>query len=81
LIEFSGGSLDLSENVISQRSDLMLAEKFCLVLETIRRNQNAGLGPRTVSSSPHIPIPLAAVRQEGDDRPERRAEIEAAASH
>jgi hypothetical protein len=54
--------------VISQWSDLMLAEKFCLVLETIRSNENNGQGPRMVSSSPHVPIRLAAAQQEIRDR-------------
>ncbi len=38
----------------------MLAEKFFLVLETLRSHGNADLSPRVVSSSPHVPIRLPA---------------------
>lgn len=58
----------------------MLAEKFCLVLETIRSNEHRGsqdagsqhsdTGPRTVSTSPHIPIQLAGAQLDAGDRRE-----------
>jgi hypothetical protein len=36
----------------------MLAEKFFLVLETIRSNRGPDRTPRVVSTSPHIPVKL-----------------------
>jgi hypothetical protein len=38
----------------------MLAEKFCLVLETLRDRNDSS---RVVSTSPHIPVLLAATDQ------------------
>jgi hypothetical protein len=40
----------------------MLAEKFFLLLETIRSNQHRDAGLRMVSTSPHVPIELSGVR-------------------
>jgi hypothetical protein len=36
----------------------MLAEKFLLLLETIRSNNYSDGAPRVVSTSPHVPINL-----------------------
>jgi hypothetical protein len=36
----------------------MLAEKFFLMLEALKRSTYADGGPRVVSTSPHIPIRL-----------------------
>jgi hypothetical protein len=36
----------------------MLAEKFLLLLETLRSHSYADGTPRAVSSSPHVPIKL-----------------------
>jgi hypothetical protein len=36
----------------------MLAEKFLLLLETLKSHSYADGSPRVVSSSPHVPIKL-----------------------
>jgi hypothetical protein len=36
----------------------MLAEKFLLLLETLRSHAHPDGSPRVVSSSPHIPVKL-----------------------
>jgi hypothetical protein len=36
----------------------MLAEKFILLLETLKRSGYADGGPRVVSTSPHVPMQL-----------------------
>lgn len=36
----------------------MLAEKFILLLETLRSRTHPDGGPRVVSSSPHVPVKL-----------------------
>ncbi|MGY3615344.1 hypothetical protein [Bradyrhizobium sp. USDA 10063] len=36
----------------------MLAEKFILLLETLRSNTESDGGQRVVSTSPHIPVRL-----------------------
>ncbi len=41
----------------------MLAEKFFLVLEALRRNAVAYEGPIAVSTAPHIPIKLPGRKQ------------------
>jgi hypothetical protein len=38
----------------------MLAEKFILVLEALRRQTYSDGGPRVVSTSPHVPAKLPA---------------------
>jgi hypothetical protein len=38
----------------------MLAEKFFLILETLRSRTDADGSPRVVSTSPHVPIKLPA---------------------
>jgi hypothetical protein len=45
----------------------MLAEKFLLLLETLRSHANDDGSPRVVSTSPHIAIDLA----ETDPSPDR----------
>ena len=40
----------------------MLAEKFFLVLETLRSNLNDDGAPRVVTSSRHVPIALSAMK-------------------
>jgi hypothetical protein len=40
----------------------MLAEKFILLLETIRSHTYQDSGPRVVSSSQHVPVKLSAAR-------------------
>jgi hypothetical protein len=40
----------------------MLAEKFILLLETIRSHTYQDGGPRVVSTSQHVPIKLAATK-------------------
>jgi hypothetical protein len=40
----------------------MLAEKFFLLLETLRSNLNDDGAPRVVSSSKHVPIDLAKIQ-------------------
>ena len=42
----------------------MLAEKFFLVLETVRSNRNADGSPRVASTSPHIPVKLPSAKQD-----------------
>jgi hypothetical protein len=37
----------------------MLAEKFILLLETLRSHAYPDGGPRVVSTSPHVPMKLA----------------------
>jgi hypothetical protein len=37
----------------------MLAEKFILLLETLRSHSHRDGGPRVVSTSPHVPVKLA----------------------
>jgi hypothetical protein len=34
----------------------MLAEKFFLVLETLKSNTHPDGGPRAVSTAPHVPV-------------------------
>jgi|HubBroStandDraft_5_1064220.scaffolds.fasta_scaffold1731165_1 hypothetical protein len=49
----------------------MLAEKFLLLLETLRSHANNDGSPRVISTSPHIAIDLAetnASRDRLDDR-------------
>jgi hypothetical protein len=36
----------------------MLAEKFMLVLETIKSRSHSDGSPRVVSTSPHVPVKL-----------------------
>jgi len=36
----------------------MLAEKFLLILETLRSQRQSDDAPRVVSSSPHVPVKL-----------------------
>ena len=36
----------------------MLAEKFFLLLETLKSRSHADGGPRVVSTSPHVPVEL-----------------------
>ena len=36
----------------------MLAEKFFLMLEALKRNSYADGSPRVVSTSPHVPVKL-----------------------
>jgi hypothetical protein len=43
---------------ISQGSSQMLAEKFLLLLETLRSQTRPDGSPNVVSSSPHVPIKL-----------------------
>ena len=38
----------------------MLAEKFFLVLETLKSHTDPDGGPRAVSTSPHVPVKLPA---------------------
>ena len=38
----------------------MLAEKFILLLETLKSHASPGGGTRVVSSSPHVPVKLPA---------------------
>ena len=45
-------------NPINQARCIMLAEKFFLVLETLRSNRYPDEGPRVKSTSPHVPIEL-----------------------
>jgi hypothetical protein len=40
----------------------MLAEKFFLVLETLRSNLHDGGAPRVVTTSRHVPIGLAEIK-------------------
>jgi hypothetical protein len=39
-------------------SSIMLAEKFFLVLEAIKRSSYADGSPRVISTSPHVPVKL-----------------------
>jgi len=41
----------------------MLAEKFFLLLETLRSHSHPDGGRRVVSTSPHVPIKLAGAKQ------------------
>jgi hypothetical protein len=41
----------------------MLAEKFLLLLETLRSNAHDDGAPRVISTSPHIAVDLAASDQ------------------
>jgi hypothetical protein len=40
----------------------MLAEKFFLLLETLKSRSYPDGGPRVISTAPHVPIKLPAVR-------------------
>ena len=40
----------------------MLAEKFLLLLETLRSHRHDG-APRVVSTSPHVPVKLGSDKQ------------------
>jgi hypothetical protein len=40
----------------------MLAEKFILLLETLRSQRHPDGGPRIVSTSPHVPVTLAGAK-------------------
>jgi hypothetical protein len=39
-------------------SSIMLAEKFFLMLEALKRSSYADGSPRVVSTSPHVPVKL-----------------------
>jgi len=41
----------------------MLAEKFFLMLETLRSQREENGAPRVVSNSPHVPVELGSDRQ------------------
>ena len=41
----------------------MLAEKFFLMLETLRSQRQEDGAPRVVSSSPHVPVELSSDTQ------------------
>ena len=41
----------------------MLAEKFILLLETLKSHANPDGSPRVVSTSPHVPVKLLERRQ------------------
>jgi hypothetical protein len=41
----------------------MLAEKFFLLLETLRSHSYPNGGPRVVSTSPHVPVKPAGAKQ------------------
>jgi hypothetical protein len=43
----------------------MLAEKFFLLLETLKSRTYPDGSPRVVSTSPHIPIKLPTAKQQG----------------
>ena len=49
----------------------MLAEKFFLLLETLRSRTNPDGSPRVVSNSPHIPVmlPQAQVKRDAGPKP------------
>ena len=47
-------------NIEDRESTPMLSEKFILLLETIRRQQDEG---RVVSTSPHVPVVLPAPKR------------------
>jgi hypothetical protein len=49
----------------------MLAEKFFLLLETLKNRSYADGGPRVVSSSPHIPVKLPQNQATADAGPKR----------
>ena len=38
----------------------MLAEKFILLMETLKSHASPDLAPRVVSTSPHVPVKLPA---------------------
>jgi hypothetical protein len=57
----------------------MLAEKFLLLLETLRSNAHDDGGPRVISTSPHIAIDLAETRPGQNRRDERHLDGQRAA--
>jgi len=51
----------------------MLAEKFLLLLETLRSNAHDDGAPRIISTSPHVAIDRAETRS-GQDEPRRNSQ-------
>jgi hypothetical protein len=43
----------------------MLAEKFFLLLETLKGRTHPDGSPRVVSSSPHVPVKLSSAKEAG----------------
>jgi len=44
------------------RRDVFLAEKFILLLQTLRSHSYPDGGPRVVSTSPHVPVKLTGAK-------------------
>src|SRR6266403_4873818 len=57
VIEFQAIQIEKREKR-SQRGRTMLAEKFFLVLETLKSHASSDGSPRVVSTAPHVPIQL-----------------------
>jgi len=62
LIEFQSGRPDPSGWCIFFEATLILAEKFILLLETLRSHSYPDGGPRVVSTSPHVPVKLTGAK-------------------
>ena len=55
----------------------MLAEKFFLLLETLRSRTYPDGGPRVVSGSPHIPVMLPQAQVSADAGPKPSPSVRA----
>jgi hypothetical protein len=60
LIEFPHRRQDESKRALNNEATPMLAEKFILLLETLKSHASPGGGTRVVSTSPHVPVKLPA---------------------
>ena len=58
----------------------MLAEKFLLLLETLRSHANDDGSPRIISTSPHIAIDLAETNPSRDRLDDRRLDSQSSCS-
>jgi hypothetical protein len=49
---------------IFEKATPMLAEKFILLLETLRSHSHPDGGPRVISTSPHVPVKPAGAKRD-----------------
>jgi hypothetical protein len=57
-VESRAAQVDGAGELILREYTIMLAEKFILLLETLKSHVHTDGSPRVVSTSPHIPIKL-----------------------
>jgi hypothetical protein len=57
-VEGQAAHADGAGELILREYTIMLAEKFIMLLETLKSHVHADGSPRVVSTSPHIPVKL-----------------------